>query len=607
MKAGRSWWLIFAGCCGLVVAALAWVTVTVLRLERAELSARADMSHQENLRLALWRMDSWLAPLLAREASRPYFAYQSFYAQERAYSNRLAPLEPGEVLAPSPLLSFASDYFRLHFQVEPDGSMNSPQAPQGDYRTLAEDVYLPTEQIRDNDQALQRLAATVTPAQIEGCVAAAEVEELRVNAVPPQVAVALSGYETQEQRNWAEASKRKGAVQQSFKNSPSQTIEETAPAAAPDEASVAIGSFVGFWTGPGKPGSDGGNAGELVFSRSVRVGGTRLYQGFLCDWAKLRSALLSQVGDLFAAAQLVPVPGPGPPTATESATMLATLPVRLEPGPAPVSAASILTPARGTLALAWLATLGAVVAVGVTLHSSIAFGRRRSRFASAVTHELRTPLTTFRMYSEMLAEDMVQDPAQRRVYLETLRDESGRLSRLVENVLAYARLEDGRTPASPRPTTLANLLEYVVPPLEKRAASAGMTLHLEREAPGETPLRVDSDAVGQVLFNLVDNACKYAAGASDRTIHLKAGRRDGRLALCVRDHGPGVPASCVRSIFAPFDRGHRDAADPVPGVGLGLALARGLARDLGGDLVCSAEAEGGACFRFTLPVEKVSG
>ena len=67
MTAGRSWWLVFGACCAAVLAALAWVTATVLRLERAELSARADMTHQESLRLALWRMDSWLAPLLARE------------------------------------------------------------------------------------------------------------------------------------------------------------------------------------------------------------------------------------------------------------------------------------------------------------------------------------------------------------------------------------------------------------------------------------------------------------------------------------------------------------------------------------------------------------
>ena len=78
------------------------------------------------------------------------------------------------------------------------------------------------------------------------------------------------------------------------------------------------------------------------------------------------------------------------------------------------------------------------------LRASIAFGERRSRFASAVTHELRTPLTTFRMYSEMLADDMVPDEGQRRVYLATLKEESGRLATLVENVLTYARLEEGR-------------------------------------------------------------------------------------------------------------------------------------------------------------------
>ena len=109
--------------------------------------------------------------------------------------------------------------------------------------------------------------------------------------------------------------------------------------------------------------------------------------------------------------------------------------------------------------MAWGAVLLAALAAGLTLRSVIDFGARRSRFASAVTHELRTPLTTFRMYSEMLAEGMVSDPARQIEYHRTLRDESARLAGLVENVLAYAQVEEGRAARRLGTLTLAGLVE----------------------------------------------------------------------------------------------------------------------------------------------------
>jgi signal transduction histidine kinase len=284
--------------------------------------------------------------------------------------------------------------------------------------------------------------------------------------------------------------------------------------------------------------------------------------------------------------------------------MLATIPAALRVPTPQLLAVGLLSPARSTLALTWMAVLAGIVAVAMTLRASIAFALKRARFASAVTHELRTPLTTFRMYSEMLAEGMVTDGDQRQTYLETLRDESGRLSMIVENVLAYARLEEDRRPARSVTTTAADLVQEVVPTLRRRTDSAGLKLLVEADLPAPAPLEVDVEAVGQILFNLVDNACKYAADASDRTVHLTAEARDGRLVLCVHDHGPGVPGAVAARIFDAFDRGTRSGGDPTPGVGLGLALARGLARDMGGDLKLRPPGDNasGACFELTLPL-----
>src|SRR5262249_53466901 len=151
-------------------------------------------------------------------------------------------------------------------------------------------------------------------------------------------------------------------------------------------------------------------------------------------------------------------------------------------GPAHSDGAGAWRPVHGTLLLTWGVTAAALAAGAFVLRAILALGERRNRFASAVTHELRTPLTTFRMYSEMLADEMVSEPAQRALYLQTLKEESTRLSTLVENVLAYARLEDGRGAARRERLRLRELIDRHLAPLQRRARDAGLEL-----AVGELP------------------------------------------------------------------------------------------------------------------------
>ena len=100
-------------------------------------------------------MDSALAPLMAEESARPYFTYSPLYPAERAFTNMFAEIERGDVLMPSPLLTFTSPQIRLHFQYGPDGRLSSPQVPAGNMRDLAENRYLSPEPI---EQAARRLA-----------------------------------------------------------------------------------------------------------------------------------------------------------------------------------------------------------------------------------------------------------------------------------------------------------------------------------------------------------------------------------------------------------------------------------------------------------------
>jgi signal transduction histidine kinase len=248
-------------------------------------------------------------------------------------------------------------------------------------------------------------------------------------------------------------------------------------------------------------------------------------------------------------------------------------------------------------------TLLGLAVLGFTLSRALGYGERRARFASAVTHELRTPLTTFRMYSEMLAEGVVREPAAQREYLTTLQRESDRLARVVENVLTWSRLEEGRFASRRERHDVQGLVARVAPLLQRRLADAGMTLHVQVDAGAQdSVLTTDEDAVGQILFNLADNAAKYARGAADGTVDLLVRGTADRVTFALCDRGPGVPHPHRERIFAPFDRGAvPTASNDVPGVGLGLALARGLARDLGGDLRLEDRSTPGACFVLDLP------
>src|SRR5262249_23492360 len=113
---------------------------------------------------------------------------------------------------------------------------------------------------------------------------------------------------------------------------------------------------------------------------------------------------------------------------------------------------------------------------------------------------------------------------------------------------------------------------------------------------------VDISVVEQILTNLVDNAVKYAGGATDRRIHLDVAPAGRWIALSVRDHGPGLDPKVVRRLFRPFSESAHDAAQSAPGVGLGLALCRRLARSMGGDLRLAENGPAGAAFTLTIPV-----
>ncbi|MSR45468.1 MAG: HAMP domain-containing histidine kinase [Planctomycetes bacterium] len=591
------WRLIYAACAGAVLTALLVATQVALTLERdhrlSQEESRQRERHDDRQRAALWRIDSRMLPLLAREGARPYFEYLAYYPQECGYTRYLAPIGKGDVMVPSPLLLNVTPPIKLHFQVDVAGKFSSPQAPGGNQRDLAEASGVPLGAVQfDAGEGITRLA---------------RVQELVPVALVLDSARRIEACEMAPTSQTGEWSTRRGQVQDAkvaAKNDANLANRAADPLApAPD---VDVGTFVPLWLG---------DPHELFFVRRVRVGDAQLLQGIWCDWSVLRSTLLGAIADLVPNATLEPQPAAIERLdGVEPVEMeLTTLPARLVVPPtpdAPTGAPLVATgigwsATRTALTVAWLLVGAAVIGGYFLVGSSVALGERRSRFAAAVTHELRTPLTTFRMYSEMLADGMVADPAVRQSYLETLKEQSGRLALLVENVLAYARVEDGRFVARRVPITVGEIVARQQPLFERRAVDAGFVLRIELAADlAARRITTDRDVVGQILFNLIDNACKYAVGTTPAAIELTITASPGWLALAVRDHGPGIEPTQARAIFEPFERGAKNG-DARPGVGLGLALSRGLARDLDGELVLAPPADGGrgACLVLRLPID----
>jgi len=358
------------------------------------------------------------------------------------------------------------------------------------------------------------------------------------------------------------------------------------------------------WRGPQAAGGEA----ALVLVRRVTVAGETREQGVWIDWPALRRSLEASVADLFPLAEVQPLAGASTRSGASEAQRLATIPVVLIPGPLAMGilppAPAFWTPTRWTLLVGWIAVAIAVIAIGIVLRKAIDLGERRGRFVSAVTHELRTPLTTFRLYSQMLAGGAVNDESKRVRYAQTRDRESQRLSGIVESVLEYARLGRRAAPTSARQRLdAAAIIERTRPALAGRAERAGMLLALpEPVATPAASVVADPDKVERILLNLVDNACKYASESPDRRITLDAAVRDGRLILGVRDFGPGVPDGERRRIFHPFHRAKLHEASANPGLGLGLALSRGLAREMGGELRLVDTTTPGARFELSLPI-----
>lgn len=654
----RSWqiWTILGACALLIVGAMAWSTLRVLELEEKQASAEATAELEERVRLGLSRIDSVASALMVLENQRPAHHFKAFFEPDDIFTNEFQEVSKGIVVQPSPLLAELPEFVRLHFEIDAQSrQVSSPQVPVGNELDLAEGSGIPGAYLERTRGELGSLRALLAQPSTAGVPAGTtNLEQICLTCTPAQAAVTWNAPQVdavqqtealvaelreqnrgnslelqpyQREVTLLEKSKRAEAYNQASQRAlPKQMVRNTLPAAevqskaasendalqqqadvAPRpliELAVQVTPFQPVWVGE-----------ELIAVREVRRGGAIAYQGVWLKAPELSRYLLSVAADLLpraslermqevSAASLPLEVVPSLEALSNDPLSLVTLPWRIRPGEEPGVALLGWSALRISLVVGWVALLLALLGAAVLVRGVMRLSDRRATFVSSVTHELRTPLTTFHLYSDMLAEGMVRDEDQQQNYLRTMRREAERLNHLVENVLSYSRVERGSARAEHQRISVAGLIERMRPRLEERARKDGAELEVECDG-GASDAEVETDltAVEQIIFNLVDNACKYGlAEEGRRVVHLRAvGCGRARLEVC--DEGGGIAQADVKKLFRPFHKSARDAAHSKPGVGLGLALCRRLASELGGSLrLEQGKRKGmGACFVLELP------
>jgi signal transduction histidine kinase len=221
--------------------------------------------------------------------------------------------------------------------------------------------------------------------------------------------------------------------------------------------------------------------------------------------------------------------------------------------------------------------------------------KTRVNFVNQVSHELKTPLTNIRMYAELLEERLDDEDEKSLSYAGIIANESQRLSRLIANVLTFSRKQRDVLSVRRRTAVVDDVIDRVLKQFEPSFSKKGITASFSRGAGAET--QVDTDALDQILANLLSNVEKYAA--KGRSVEIATEAQGDNIIITVADRGDGVSRSLKEKIFEPFYRVSASLTEGVSGTGIGLGISRELARAHGGDLTLEPSLSG-ALFKVVL-------
>jgi len=259
---------------------------------------------------------------------------------------------------------------------------------------------------------------------------------------------------------------------------------------------------------------------------------------------------------------------------------------------------------RQTLSMMMLVFVGALLLFGgyITIRivrREMEIARLRADFVSTVSHEFRSPLTGIRHLAEMLLEGRATDKEKQRGYFRMIVQESDRLARLVENILDFSRMEEGRREYRFELLSPTPWLRKLVSDFGSEIAPGGVVV--ETNIPdGFPPISADAQALGSAVRNLLDNAVKYSPG--EKTVWIDAESEDGVIKIAVRDRGIGISEQDRKHIFDRFYRADGDISKRVKGAGLGLSLVQHIVSAHGGTVECQSRVGEGSTFTIRLPL-----
>ncbi len=262
---------------------------------------------------------------------------------------------------------------------------------------------------------------------------------------------------------------------------------------------------------------------------------------------------------------------------------------------------------RQTLVFLIAAALAIIVLggwlVAADVRRQLALAQQKTDFVSNVSHELKTPLTSIRMFAELMQNGRGESTAKHPQYLRIIMVEAERLTRLINNVLDFARLERKQKQFDKKPLDLHAVIERTWEGHELHLQESGFTTRWQA-APGPYPVIGDEDALAQILVNLLSNAEKYAGERKEVELHTYLD--SGHACVSVLDRGLGVPPGDERKIFESFYRAHDSLSSGIQGSGLGLTLAQQLAREHHGEILYQPRPGGGSNFTLRLPLARES-
>jgi signal transduction histidine kinase len=260
---------------------------------------------------------------------------------------------------------------------------------------------------------------------------------------------------------------------------------------------------------------------------------------------------------------------------------------------------------RRRLIVVGLGALGLLVVaasylIGRAVSRELAVARLQSDFVSAVSHEFRTPLTSLAQFTEILTEQEEAPVEKRRVFHEAQARATRRLTRLVESLLDFGRMEAGARPYRLEPLDAAGLVEEVVRDFRREVAGVDFTVDYSRPA-GDAMVSADREALAQALWNLLDNAVKYSGDSRSVRVEVE---KAGEVAIRVRDDGFGIDASEQKQIFRKFARGSAATEHGVKGTGIGLAMVKHIVDAHAGRVTIDSEPGRGSTFTIVLPTSR---